>query len=275
MNVRELAARQYDVVAAWQLLDGGWSRSMIKHRLSEHGWRRIHRGVYALTSAPVTRQQLWMAATLTAPGTVLSHASAAACWGFRPWEGRFETVTRPGSGGPKRVGAVLIARSGTLSGEVARGDEIAITTPVRTLIDLAAHLDDRALGRAFREAIRLRTTTAQEVQAALARHPTRRGTSFLRGLAIRYAELRYERARSDAESRALELLRDARLEEPRVNARVAGEEADLSWPDRKLIVEIDGPQYHRFPEDDAGKESRWRAAGYTVRRIRSDDVYGD
>ena len=36
------------------------------------------------------------------------------------------------------------------------------------------------------------------------------------------------------------MLRDAGFELPRLNQRVAGEEADLSWPRHRLIVEIDG-----------------------------------
>ena len=55
--------------------------------------------------------------------------------------------------------------------------------------------------------------------------------------------------------------------------RIAGEEADLVWPARRWIIEIDGPQYHRFPEEDARKERAWQGAGYTVRRIPSDDIY--
>jgi len=58
-----------------------------------------------------------------------------------------------------------------------------------------------------------------------------------------------------------------------VNAKVARKEADLSWPRRKRIVEIDGPQFHQFPDEDAQKEEAWRKAGYTVRRIDSYSVY--
>ena len=51
------------------------------------------------------------------------------------------------------------------------------------------------------------------------------------------------------------------------------EEADLAWPDLKRIIEIDGPQYHRFPEEDARKQGIWERAGFTVRRRPSDAVY--
>ena len=82
----------------------------------------------------------------------------------------------------------------------------------------------------------------------------------------------YGRTRSDAEGLALEHLHDAR-EKPRVNVRIAGEEADLVFDEAREIVEIDGPRFHRFPEEDARKERLWSEAGFTVRRAGSDAVY--
>ncbi|MEA2397050.1 MAG: hypothetical protein QOK25_606 [Thermoleophilaceae bacterium] len=275
MNVclRELAADQYDLVAAWQLLDRGWTRRMIDHGVEDRGWGVVHPGVYALTSAPLTQSQKWMAATLTAPGTVLSHGSAGACWGFRSWPGSFEAVTRPGNGGPRRMGNVRVYRSRRLEGDVARREGVPITTATRTLIDLARRLGPRATGRTLREALRLKTTTTGALLASLESHEGRPGTAVLLELAARYARVPYSRTRSDAEAFALELLQDAGVEAPRVNTRIAGEEADLWWPERRLIIEIDGPQYHRFAEEDARKQALWEAAGQTVRRIPSGVVY--
>jgi very-short-patch-repair endonuclease len=71
----------------------------------------------------------------------------------------------------------------------------------------------------------------------------------------------------------MEILRDAGRPLPRLNARVAGEEADLSWAPECLIVEIDGGPFHLDAGEDARKQARWRGAGWTVRRIPSDDVY--
>src|SRR4051812_1677994 len=117
MHVRllELAARQADIVAGWQLEAAGATRWVIDHRLEHHGWRVVHPGVYALTRAPLTRRQLWIAATLTTPDSVLSHASGGALYGFRSFEGAFETITRPGNGGRRRLGGVLVCHSTTLA----------------------------------------------------------------------------------------------------------------------------------------------------------------
>jgi very-short-patch-repair endonuclease len=113
----------------------------------------------------------------------------------------------------------------------------------------------------------------EELRSTLARHRGRRGTRVVGELASRYSSLPYKRTRSDAEGRALELLHDAGIQPPRVNTRIAREEADLAWPERRLIIEIDGPQYHCFPDEDARKQRAWEAADYTVRRIPSDLVY--
>src|SRR3954447_6958637 len=217
MEVRALAADQADVVAGWQLRGLGWSTKAVERRL-ERGGRVVHPGVYALTQSPLTRHQLWMAATLSAPGTALAAASAGACWGFRPWESSFEVVVREGSGGPRRMGGLLVMRTSAM--ETTVRDGIPLTTPERTLIDLAARLDARAIAKATREAIRLKATTAPSLLDALLSHRGRRGTKQLRELAERYKDLPIARARSDAESRALELVEGFEL-----NVMVAGAEA--------------------------------------------------
>ncbi len=262
-------------MAAWQLFSAGWSRWMIRHCVRTHGWRVVHRGVYALSAAPLRPRQLWIAATLTTPDSVLSHASAAACEGFRPWRGRFEIVTRPGSGGRRRHGAIVVCRSVTLAGDVTRHDGVPVTTAARTLVDLAQHLSATETGRAFREAVRLGATTVDRVGAAVNRHEGRRGVRALGELCTRYADIPYARTRSNAEARGLEVLTDAGEELPLVNAMIAGEEADLVFPGPKRIIEIDGPQFHRFQDEDDRKARAWRDAGFTVDRLPSGVVYSD
>ena len=164
-------------------------------------------------------------------------------------------------------------RSKTLDGDTELREGIPITTAARTLIDLMPDLDDRQKRRATREALRLGVTTMAKIKAALERHAQRPGAPFLTALLTRYATLPYERTRSDAEAYALEILHDAGIEPPQVNLRIAGELADLVWIQRRLIIEIDGPQYHRFKDEDARKAGIWRKAGFTVRRIPSDDVF--
>ncbi len=129
------------------------------------------------------------------------------------------------------------------------------------------------MGKAFRESLRLRTTTARAIAATLGRQRGRRGTRFLWELTDRYSSLPYSHCRSDAEARALEVLHDAGIRPDKVNRRVAGEEADLIWVTRRRIIEIDGPQYHQFRDEDLRKQARWEGAGYSVSRIPSGEVF--
>lgn len=273
VRLRWVLRTQQDLVAAWQLRALGWSARRVEDRAWRHQWQVVHDGVYALQVAPLTRRQRWIAAILTAPGTVLVGPSAGACWGFRPWTAVYETVARPGSGGPRRFGGVLVSRSSTLAGEIVWHGGIPITSAERTLVDLAPRLHPQARAKATREAIRLGCVTAESLRDAVDRHRGRRGIAHLRELADRYRHLPLERSRSDAESYALERLFLAGAPLPDLNVKVAGVEADLVDHHRKLIVEIDGPQFHRFPDVDAEKEQTWREAGYRVVRVPSGDVF--
>ena len=196
---------------------------------------------------------------------------AGAHYGIRAFDAGYETIVRDGNRGRNRSDGVLVGYSRTLTADdVGTYGGIPITSPERTLIDLAAHADP---ARPLREARRLKLVTPYSLAVSLEKHRTRRGTNRLKQLNDYYSGLPYSRCRSNAEAKALEVLHDAGAEPPCVNERFAGEEADLTWPDRMLIVEIDGPQFHRTKAEDARKQAIWEEAGYTVRRIGSDDVY--
>ena len=87
--------------------------------------------------------------------------------------------------------------------------------------------------------------------------------------------LQLHRCRSDAEALAVVTLHDAKIPIPAINVRIAGEEADVSWPDRRLIIEIDGGAYHQDKLEDARKTRAWRAAGWHVERLTATQVYDD
>lgn len=274
VRIARVAGAQFNRVARRQLIELGMSEKAIDHRVGSGRLVVVEDGVYAL--APVLAHDhwgRWMAATLTTPDSVLSHASAAAAWEFGPAPRLFETVTRPGDGGPRRHGGVLAFRSSTVAEHATLLAGIPITTPQRTLLDLAAHLRGRGLARAVRDAVRLERTTIGELADAAGRHAGRRGTARLGAVLARYTGLPIERARSGAEVRALEILREAGRPLPRLNVRIAGEEADLSWARLRRIVEIDGRPFHLDAGEDARKQRCWEAAGWMVQRIDASAVY--
>ena len=87
------------------------------------------------------------------------------------------------------------------------------------------------------------------------------------------ADLPLGRARSDAETRALEVLALDGRPLPELNRVIAGREVDLSWPAHRLIVEIDGPQFHLDPAEDDRRQAPWVRAGWTVHRLPSGAVF--
>jgi hypothetical protein len=275
VRLLELFETQWNRASLRQIEALGYTRCDVSRWVAAGRVRAVHEGVFAARPFFDDQRGRWMAATLTAPGTCLSHMSSAALHGFWDRDRAFETATRAGSGGPRRVDGLLVHRSLTLNGNTTMVDGIPTTTPARAIIEMSAHLDDRGLARAVREALRIERTTGPQLLRAVDQHFRRRGTRrVLRALA-RYEGLPISRARSGAEVRALMLLRDAGRPLPRLNHRIAGEEADLSWADERLIVEIDGGPFHQDIGEDRRKEDAWQAAGWRVVRMPAEVVYDD
>jgi hypothetical protein len=214
-----------------------------------------------------------MTATLASPECFLNRLSAACAYGLLDLRPEYETVVRPGSGGPRVLDGIVVYRSTTLSGETTEFNGIPITKVPRTLLDLARFTGGKGLARAVRESIRLKRTTMPELGDYLGRCQRRKGCVRLARALARYGGIPLGRARSGAEVRALELLRDAGRPMPKLNVPINGEEADLSWAGERLIIEIDGAPFHQDVGADLRKEAAWRAAGWQVERLSSDAVY--
>ena len=274
VEIATVAARQHGTISWTQLRRLGLSPSTIQ-RLIDAGWLVVlHDGVFAVGWLQPVPEAAWMAATLTAKKTFLSHVDAVRGWQLeRGGPGDFVVVTRPGSGGPRRHGPLLVCRSQRLEGETTVRDGIPIVRAGRAIVDIAPYRSPKQVDRLVREALRRGAATHEELHRTVARHRGRRGIAEVRLAVERHAGLPLEGRESDAEALAVVLLHEAGRPAPEVNAWISGEEADLSWPEHRVIVELDGGQFHLFPEEDRRKEAVWRSAGWTVRRLPTDDVY--
>jgi very-short-patch-repair endonuclease len=75
---------------------------------------------------------------------------------------------------------------------------------------------------------------------------------------------------SELEGRFLRLCARAGLPLPEPNRHVLGYRVDCLWPERRLVVELDGYEFHRGRdafESDRERDSRLRLAGYLVLRF--------
>ena len=261
VSIAEIAGRQFNRVSRQQLLGLGMSIGALERRVAAGRLVAVAEGVFAV--APVLEDDWgrWMGATLSAPDTFLNRESAACAWGGLSLEPRGITVVRAGSGGPRCMCEITVYRSSTLEGETTHRRGVPITTPSRTLLDLACCTSDRALARALREFVRLKRLTLYSLGDCLATAAHRRGALRVGKAMANYRGLPIERARSGAEVRALEILRDAGVELPRLNVDVAGEEADLSW--------LASPLDHRNRRGTVSpRRRRRRAQGSHLARCR-------
>lgn len=269
LAISRLAARQHGVVSRAQLTAAGLGRGSIAHRLTEGRLHRIHRGVYLVghaAPAPLARE---IAAVLACgEGAVLSHRAAGALWGLIAAAIGDVDVTVPGRNPGRRPG-IRVHRPRRLDRrDVRRRYEIPVTTPARTLLDLAAVLSGREIERAVNEAQIRRLTHREELVAVVGRSSGRNGAVTLRAVLAEGA--RPAPTRSEAEDRLLALLRAAELPPTDVNARVGRHEVDLLWRRHRLIVEVDGYAYHAGRaafERDRLRDAELQAAGYRVMRV--------
>ncbi len=267
-----LATRQHGVVSRGQLVALGLSGRAIEHRLARGRLHLAHRGVYFVghpVEAPLARETAALFAC--GDGAVLSHTSAATLWGIRrPDEDRSEinvTVTG-GSRRRRRIGLAIHVVAALEPSEVDVRHGLTVTSPVRTLVDLASVLDQRDLARCLEEAQIRRLLRRERLRESLDRRRGARGTRMLREL-LNVGE-NPSLTRSEAERLLLDLVRAARLPRPETNVRVGGYEIDALWSQERLAVEVDGYAYHRTRaafERDRRRDADLQAAGLRVMRI--------
>jgi hypothetical protein len=272
LPIAALASAQHGVVARSQLLTLGLGADRINHRVMTGRLLSVHRGVYAVGHRVLTIEGRWMAAVLaTGTDAVLSHATAAAAWELRPAGAGAIHVTVPGDPGRKRRAGIRVHRSATLApSDTTTHRGIPITTPARTLIDLAATLKGRPLEQALDRADQLCLIDF----ADLSPRPGRPGSPALQAVLSSY---RPTVTRSEMEERFLALCDDHGVPRPEANTRIEGIEVDFVWRDARLIVEVDGYRYHRSPsafEDDRERDVVLSLAGWRVLRFTWNQVTG-
>jgi hypothetical protein len=222
------------------------------------------------------------AVLLTAPaGAVVSHVTAAAIWGIevplQPPSDRRADLTVPLASRAESRSDRRIYRGELPGDDVTTLSGLPVTTPARTWRDLAAVLHQPAL-LAVTDQLLDGRCTREQLENQLARRPRGRGSARAREVLPVGDPL----AESPMESVLRWLIHSAGLPPPVLQHPVRDEagiflgRADFAWPDRKVLVEFDG-NIHRERDvfvNDARRQNRLIAAGWTVLRFTSADVLG-
>jgi very-short-patch-repair endonuclease len=263
-----LAKQQHGVVARRQMIALGFSSRAIMHRLASGRIHSVSRGVYAVGRPELTTLGRWMVAVLSCgPCAVLSHRSAAALWGMLAYTAGELDVSVPLHVGRRRTGINLHRRPSLTPRDVTTRDGIPVTTPVCTLVDIAAEIERHQLEAAINEADKRDLTTPVELRAALEGFPRRSGLAVLRQTLDRQT---FTLTDSALERLFLPIARRAGLSPPQTGRYVNGFKVDFYWPDLRLVVETDGLRYHRTPGQqtrDRLRDNRHAAAGLTPLRF--------
>ncbi len=262
-----LATGQGGNVTRRQLLDAGLSSTAIATRVRRGDLHRRHHAVYGLGhQAPVVHGAEFAAVLACGEGAVVSHESAAAVWCPQQLEAPSEvtlTVVRR----KVRPRGITVHRVGHLDHhDIRHLDGLAVTSPARTVLDLAA-INHSSREAVFAEMLARRMVNESQLEAALKRAGRRRGASLVRAL---IGANQQGFTRSKAERRLRRLCRTARLPAPVANVKVAGYEVDLVWPEQRLVVEFDSFQFHGHRaafERDRRKDQVLMTAGYRVVRV--------
>jgi predicted transcriptional regulator of viral defense system len=116
----------------------------------------------------------------TGEGAVLSHHSAAAAWELLALRAGPIAVTLPARGARRRPGIELHRVRRLDPTDIRRHRAVPVTSPARTLLDLASTLPQRQLDRAVEEAQVHRRVSLQALNEQFTRYPGHRGAAALR-----------------------------------------------------------------------------------------------
>jgi very-short-patch-repair endonuclease len=264
-------------VSRRQMRDLGASDEWIDRRVAM-GWLvHVFRGVYGIGHPPRTRRG-WYVAALLAGGerSVLSHTTAAAVHQLTKGGRQLHlTVPRSASG----IEGIRTHRPRTLRPEdVVTVDGLRVTSPARTLIDLADFRKRRLLEQAIDQAEfhRLHLPLG-EVHDRLRKRPR---AALLRSVIADHVA-GSTITESDAEELFLEIVRRAGLPRPTGQLPMWGRRRDFVWRAQRVVVEIDGRQAHDRDnafERDAVRDAEvvingHRPLRFTRRAVKFDQGY--
>lgn len=224
-----------------QLLSLGLGPGAVKKRALAGRLIRVHRGVYAVGHLPTNPLDRAHGALLAAgPRSALAGLSAAALWQLRTdWPRRVELI------GPlrRRIPGVSSGLSATLlQRDVRTADGIRVTSPARTLLDIAPRISERELHRAHNELRMRRLIANAQLLDVASRNRMHPGAKRLAALAGASAG---EPKRSVLEIDWATFAAKYELPPFEVNVHVAGHRVDVLFATEKpLIVELDGWDTH-------------------------------
>jgi predicted transcriptional regulator of viral defense system len=286
-DLRE-ALRSAGIVTRAEALSAGVSPARIDTALRNGTLVPVSRGVYLRTEVgrkvlgrPDGEHLISVAAALAigGDGVAVSHQSAARLLGIELLGKPSNEVTitgPPDSGWHSRTGTHRYAT--VMPAEhVATSSGLPVTTPARTVVDLARTLDFRAGVVAADSALHQRLMSKAELWSVIARLPRRRGIARAAEV-VRFADMNAE---SPLESIGRTGFRDCGLPPPELQVQLGNTyepiaRVDFYWKQYRTAAEADGAMKYDVDPGRARRQLRrdvlLRTEGYEIVHFTWQDI---
>lgn len=284
-RLNRLLAHQYNVIARYQALSCGVTRSALRHKLRHGGqWRKILPGVYAADTGTMTPEQREMAALLHAgPGSVITGAAAVrrhnlTCAGLGEVDVLVRSGVRVQSAGFARIQHTTRIPSAPWT---TRG--IRFAPLPRAVADAARAMkrfeDVQAL---VCEAVQRGRCTLEELITELGVGPSAGSRLFREALAEIAAGIR-----SVAERDLKQIIDSSDVEKPMYNPRLYLFDGqaftflgipDAWWQRAGVAAEVDSLQYHLRAKDHAAtvqRHNRMEATGIHMLHFQPKNIMAE
>ncbi len=240
----------------------------IDHALTRGELRQVMPGIYCAASTdPIAWRIAALAACAYLEDAVVT-GDVAAALSFAPDRPvrRVEAAHR----NPVRARGPVFWHRGSIPPEwICEAGALRITHPAWTAVDICGRGDSAILDTALRCGVGL-----ENLWRAFADMPARKGNP------IRHQLLTESRDEpwSAAERLAHQILRKAGISGWRTNVPIGDYVADIAWPHERVILEVDGYEFHSGPaqfQSDRLRDQTLIAQGWVVIRVTWAQLTGD
>jgi very-short-patch-repair endonuclease len=281
----ELAQLQRGAFARWQLLARGVDDDAIAVRIRNGRWVRMAAGVYVLAGvAESFEQRLWLGWLAVGPGGIVSHEAAAQLHGIPNVIRNRVTLTCP-HGWHHRLPVLTVHQlDDVLADHRTSIEGLPVTTPARTVVDLAAVVHPARLLPIVEDAKHARIANYLQVGECM-KSVARRGKPGIRRLARVLDKLTSTGTKSMSvlERKLFEMIDAAGLERPVSQFPFPGRQftngcIDAAYVNAKLVIEVDGRSWHtRIAElkRDHERDADAARSGWQTLRLLWEHVVDD
>ena len=271
----ELKRRQHGVFSRDQARAIGLTDDALYRRVSSGGLVRMLPRVFRDPAAPESWLQKLTAGLLWAGDeAVASHRSAAALWEFDGClPGPFEITSPKGLRPPN---GFVVHRHDLPLSDTARVASLRVTSPTRTLIDLASCVSDEELEIALDSGIRKGLTSLPYLTRRFdgMKAKGRPGSALMASLLAARSGVEGH-VDSPLETRFLRLIRQERLPLPKPGVEVGRYRLDFAYPSIRLAIELEGYAFHsgrKAWSHDLHRRNELVSLGWNVLHFTWDDV---